>query len=98
MEPEQKRAGAEKEKKRDPLIDHPAVKLVRDTFRYCPSPGYRREIVVTAEHDMNLWREVVEFWDTPYVDGKGKKRKRNPLAFNQMMSEFDRRWFARKRE
>lgn len=83
-------------KERDPTLDHPAVKLVRDTFRFCPSPYWRQAIVVTAEQDFNLWKSVIKEWATPYYDAKGKRKFRNPLDYKHMLSEFDRRWFDSK--
>lgn len=64
-------------------MNHPAVKLVRDTFRYCPNAGFRRDIVVTAEQDMKLWEQVVSYW---------KRMKFNPLNYKGMMQEFDFRY------
>lgn len=66
----------------DPNLNHPAVKLLRDVFRYCPNYGFRKDIVITAEQDMDLWKKVISEW---------RDRKYNPLNYKGMMQEFELR-------
>lgn len=78
-----------KEPMNDPLMNHAAVKLYRDTFLKCPSPGFRRDIAATVL-DVELWRDIITNWRW-YDHSKGKWRKRNVFDVKSMMDEYERR-------
>ena len=80
----------------DPSLEHLAVKLVRDTFRFCPSPYWRNAIIETAERDMKLWKDVIKKWAEPYYKN-GKKKYKHPWDWKHMLSEFDRRYFDKRK-
>lgn len=82
-----KRRGRERNRVNDPNMDHEAVKLYRDTFRFCPNQGTRKDIAVTVT-DLDLWKDVLNTWG--YSKG-GKWIKFNPLSARKMLSEYERR-------
>lgn len=67
--------------KRDPNLDHEAVKLYRDVFKFCPNRGTRGDITATVT-DVGLWKSVLSEW---------KEQKWNPLKVNWMLSDYERR-------
>ena len=69
--------------RRDPNLDHPAVKVYRDVFKLCPNFGYRKDIVLTVDHfkNLELWKKVVEQW---------KREKRHPFRIGGLLAEFER--------
>jgi hypothetical protein len=73
-------------KPRDPNLDNPAVKFYRDTFKFCPNRGFRKDIVVTVENQ-ELWKQVLTNWGY-WKDGKWKKF--SPLNVKGMLSEYER--------
>ena len=71
----------------DPNLNHEAVKLYRDIFKFCPNRGTRNDIAVTVT-DLDLWKDVLRNWGY-WKDEKWIKF--NPLNARRMLSEYERR-------
>ena len=71
----------------DPNLNHEAVKLYRDTFKFCPNKGTRNDIAITVT-DLDLWKDVLTNWG---YEKDGKWIKFNPLNARRMLSEYERR-------
>lgn len=65
----------------DPNLSHEAVKYYRDTFRFCPNAGYRKDIVSTVTN-MELWKTILGEW---------KANKWNFFKIGWLLSEYERR-------
>lgn len=84
-------------KPRDETCTHPAVRLVRDTFRFCPNKYWRDAIILTTERSLDLWKDVIKEWRKPFYDENRKRNQkngRNPLDWSHMLSEFERRYLG----
>jgi hypothetical protein len=68
-------------------LDHEAVKLYRDVFKFCPKLGFRMDIVKTVK-DFDLWKNVLTNWG---YEKEGKWIKFNPLNVKGMVQEYERR-------
>jgi hypothetical protein len=71
----------------DETLNHPAVKMYRDIFKFCPNLGFRKEIILTVT-DLDLWKSILSTWG---FSKDGKWKSHNPLNVKGLMSEYERR-------